>query len=126
MFADSGQPSQAASQNFLEIPHPCAPTTSGRIKLTGVGSVYPQTLGFVPDSGNTLPSVIRGVDSLPARSEGYELVRVVVFGSTYGIQYTIRWLWGLHFAQISEWSFPIPAPGSSEMMSIVTKRIPLA
>lgn len=88
--------------------------------------IYSQTLGFVPSSGDTLPSVIRGVDSLPARSDGYELVRVVIFGSSYGINYTIRWLYGLSFAQISEWSFPIPAPGSSEMMSIVTKRIPLA
>jgi TctA family transporter len=87
--------------------------------------VYSQTLGFVPDSGNTLPSVIPGTDSLPVRFDGCELVRVVVFGSTYGIQYTIRWLYGLHFAQVSEWSFPMPAPGSSEMMSIVTKRIPL-
>jgi hypothetical protein len=86
--------------------------------------VYSQTLGFVPESGNTLPSVIPGVDSLPACSDGYELVRVVVFGSNYGVNYTIRWLWGLHFAQISEWSVPLPAPGSSEMMSIVTKRIP--
>jgi hypothetical protein len=84
-----------------------------------------QTLGFVPESGNTLPSVIPCVDSLPPCSDGYELVRVVVFGSHYGINYTIRWLWGLNFAQISEWSFPMPAPGSSEMMSIVTKRIPL-
>nr|MCU0543512.1 hypothetical protein [Oscillatoriaceae cyanobacterium Prado104] len=70
------------------------------------------------------PSVIRGVDSLPAFSDGSELVRVVIFGSNYGIKYTIGWLYGLNFAQISEWSFPIPAPGSGEMMSIVTKRIP--
>ena len=83
-----------------------------------------QTLGFVPSSGNTLPSAIGGADSLPARPEGYELVRVVIFGSNYGVNYVIRWLWGLSFAQISEWSFPIPAPGSSELMSIATKRIP--
>jgi hypothetical protein len=87
--------------------------------------VFTKTLGFVPKSGDTLPSVIPGVDTLPPCSDGYELVRVVVFGSNYGINYTIRWLWGLNFAQISEWSVPIPAPGSSEMMSIVTKRIPL-
>lgn len=86
--------------------------------------VYSQTLGFVPGSSDTLPSVIPGADSLPPCSDGYELVRVVVFGSNYGIKYTIRWLHGLNFAQISEWSFPMPAPGSSEMMSIVTKRIP--
>ena len=87
-------------------------------------SIDSQTLGFVPEPGNTLPSVIPGAHSLPARFEDSELVRVVVFGSNYGIRYTIRWLYGLNFAQVSEWSFPMPAPGSSEMMSIVTKRIP--
>lgn len=85
-----------------------------------------QTQGFVPGSGGTLPSVIPSVDRLPSCSDGYELVRVVIFGSNYGIRYTIRWLYGLSFAQISEWSIPMPAPGSSEMMSIITKRIPLA
>jgi hypothetical protein len=83
-----------------------------------------QTQGFVPGPGGTLPSVIPGVDRLLPCSDGYELVRVVIFGSNYGIHYTIRWLYGLNFAQISEWSPPIPAPGSSEMMSIITKRIP--
>lgn len=36
-------------------------------------SVDSQTLGFVPESGNTLPSFIPGADSLPAHPEGYEL-----------------------------------------------------
>ncbi|NJL67295.1 MAG: hypothetical protein HC894_11920 [Microcoleus sp. SM1_3_4] len=89
-------------------------------------SIDSRVLGFVPESGGTLPSVIPGTNSLPHRPEGYELVRVVVFGSSYGIHYTIRWLWGLNFAHISEGRVPMPAPGSSEMMSIVTKRIPLA
>jgi hypothetical protein len=38
MFADSGQPSQAASQNFLEIPNPRVTTTSGRLEVTDVRS----------------------------------------------------------------------------------------
>ena len=87
--------------------------------------VYWQTLGFLPGEGDALPSVIPGADSLPARCDGYELVRVVIYGSSYGINYTIRWLHKLNFAQIGEWSFPMPTPGSSEMMSIATKRIPL-
>lgn len=36
MFADSGQPPQAARQNFLEIPNPRVITTSGRIEVTDV------------------------------------------------------------------------------------------
>jgi hypothetical protein len=103
--------------------------TNFGIKWETIPSFWPQlidsqTLGFAPSSGGTLPSFIPSVDSLPACSDGYELVRVVIFGSNYGINYTIRWLYGLKFAQISEWSVPMPAPGSSEMMSIVTKQIP--
>ncbi|MEG5175192.1 hypothetical protein [Microcoleus sp. B3-D7] len=36
--------------------------------------VYSPNLDFVPSSGDTLPSVIPGVDSLPAQSDGYERV----------------------------------------------------
>ena len=87
---------------------------------------YSQTLGFVPGEGDTLPSFIPGMDSLPARSDGYEVVRVVIYGSPYGITYTIRWLYTLNFAQVTEWSFLMPVPnGDGEYMSIVTKRIPL-
>ncbi|MFB2979093.1 hypothetical protein [Microseira sp. BLCC-F43] len=86
--------------------------------------VCSQTQGFVPGGGDTLPSVIPGVDSLPARSDGYEVVRVVIYGSPYGITYTIRWLYALNFAQVTEWSFLMPSR-NGEYMSIVTKRIPL-
>lgn len=86
--------------------------------------VYAQTRSFVPGVGDTLPSVIPGVDNLPAPCDGYEVVRVMVFGSHYGVNYTIRWLYRLQFAQVSEWSFLMPAP-NGEVMSILTKRIPL-
>ena len=46
--------------------------------------VYSQTLGFVPGEGDTLPSVIPGLDSLPPTGD-YELVRVMIFGSSYGV-----------------------------------------
>jgi hypothetical protein len=83
-----------------------------------------QTLGFVPGGGDTLPSVIPGLDSLPPPTGEYEFVRVMIFGSSYGVTYTIRWLYALKFAQVSEWSFLMPAP-NGEYMSILTKRIPL-
>jgi len=85
---------------------------------------YTQTPCFVPGNGETLPSFIPGVDSLPAPTGDYELVRVMIFGSSYGVNYTIRWLYTLKFAQISEWSFLMPAP-NGEFMTILTKRIPL-
>lgn len=86
--------------------------------------VYGQTQGFVPGKGDTLPPVIPASDTLPAPTGDYELVRVMVFGSHYAVNYTIRWLYRLNFAQVSEWSFLMPAP-NGEVMSIVTKRIPL-
>lgn len=82
-------------------------------------------LNFVPNPDDTLPSFIRGVDNSPAQSDGCERVRVMVFGSSYGVTYAIRWLYRLQFAHISEWSFLMPAPSEGEFMSIVTKRIPL-
>jgi hypothetical protein len=88
--------------------------------------VYSQNLDFVPSLDDTLPSVIPGVNSLPVQSDGYERVRIMVFGSSYGVTYTIRWLYRLQFAHISEWSFLMPAPSEGEFMSIVTKRIPLS
>lgn len=87
---------------------------------------YSQHLDFVPSSDDTLPSVIPGTNSFPAQSDGCERVRVMVFGSSYGVTYTIRWLYRLQFAHISEWSFLMPAPTEGEFMSIVTKRIPLS
>ena len=88
--------------------------------------VYSQNLDFVPSPDDTLPSVIPGINSLPAQSDGYERVRIMVFGSSYGVTYTIRWLYRLQFAHISEWSFLMPAPNEGEFMSIITKRIPVS
>ena len=87
--------------------------------------VYSQNLNFVPNPDDTLPSVIRGMDSLPAHSDGYERVRIMVFGSSYGVTYAISWLYRLQFAHISEWSPLMPANREGEFMSILTKRIPL-
>jgi hypothetical protein len=86
--------------------------------------VYAQTLGFVPGGGDTLPSVIPALDTLPGSRGDRELVRIMIFGSPYAVNYTIRWLFKLDFAQVNEWSFLMPA-GNGEFMSIVTKRIPL-
>ena len=44
-----------------------------------------QTQSFVPGSGDTLPSVIPGLDTLPVRTGDYESVRVVIYGSPYGV-----------------------------------------
>jgi hypothetical protein len=83
-----------------------------------------QGQGFLFGGSAEAFSVIPVADTLPAPTGNHELVRVMVFGSPYGVNYTIRWLYTLNFAQVSEWSFLLPAP-NGEFMSIVTKRIPL-
>jgi hypothetical protein len=100
-------------------------TVRGILHFSPPQLFYSQTLGFVPGGGDTLLSVLPTADSLPAPTGNYESVRVVIYGSPYGVNYTIRWLYRLQFAQVSEWSFLIPAPNPGEVMSIVTKRIPL-
>ncbi|GET44045.1 hypothetical protein MiSe_88710 [Microseira wollei NIES-4236] len=42
--------------------------------------VYAQTVGFVPGGGDTLPSVVPALDTLPAPRGDRELVRVMIFG----------------------------------------------
>lgn len=106
-------------------------TTNFDIRLARTPSfrpqfVYSQNLDFVPSPDDTLPSIIPGLNSLPAQSDGCERVRIMVFGSSYGVTYTIRWLYRLQFAHINEWSLLMPAPSEGEFMSILTKRIPLS
>ncbi len=60
--------------------------------------VYSQTRSLVPGGGDTLPSFISAADSLPGSTGDYESVRVVIYGSPYGVSYTIRWLYALRFA----------------------------
>lgn len=72
----------------------------------------------------TLPcSSLPSADSLPVGTDNYEVVRVLVIGSHRGVNSTIRTLHVLRFAQVKDWSSLLPAPGSGEVMSILTRRI---
>jgi hypothetical protein len=62
-------------------------------------------------------------DTLPAETDDYEIVKVLVISSHKGVTFTIHTLYALRFAQISEWSPLLPAPNSGEVMSILTRRI---
>ncbi|MGB3239282.1 MAG: hypothetical protein WBB29_13370 [Geitlerinemataceae cyanobacterium] len=63
------------------------------------------------------------VDSSPASPDEYEIVRILAIGSPWGVNSTIRTLYSLGFAQISEWSPLLPAPNSGDVMSILTRRL---
>ena len=74
-------------------------------------------------SGNFPFVPLEAADSLLAGTDDYEVVRVLVIGSHRGVTSTIRKLYVVWFAQISEWSPLLPAPASGEVMSILTRRI---
>ncbi|MFB2978882.1 hypothetical protein ACE1CM_22170, partial [Microseira sp. BLCC-F43] len=74
-------------------------------------------------SGNFPFVPLEAGDSLLAGTDDWELVRVLVIGSHRGVNSTIRTLYVVRFAQIDEWSPLLPAPGSGQVMSILTRRI---
>lgn len=75
------------------------------------------------ESGKFPYSSLPATDSLLAGTDDYEVVRVLVIGSQRGVNSTIRTLYVVRFAHISEWSPLLPAPTSGEVMSILTRRI---
>ncbi len=58
-------------------------------------------------------------------ASGNEYVKVMVVGSRKGIDMIIKRLCSLGFAQVSEWSPPVPYEDSGEMMRLVRKKVSL-
>jgi hypothetical protein len=56
---------------------------------------------------------------------GNEYVKVMVIGSRKGIDLIIKRLCCLGFAEVSEWSPPVPYEDSGEMMRLVRKKVSL-
>jgi hypothetical protein len=56
---------------------------------------------------------------------GQEYVKVMVVGSRKGIDIIIKRLHKLGFAEVSEWSRPVPYEYSGEMMRLVRKKVSL-
>ncbi|WGV26036.1 hypothetical protein [Halotia branconii] len=80
------------------------------------------TKSFLADAFQaTAPSVSSSVlaETIPNR----ESVKVVIFGSTAGVNNTILTLYKLGFAQVNEWSPLLPSPNPGEVMSILTRYI---
>ena len=82
-----------------------------------------QVKSLLSQTGDTLHSVSPVADTLPTILDEWEIVRVMVIGSLRGVNSTIHLLHVLGFAQVGDWSRLLPAPNSSEVMSILTRRI---
>ncbi|MDY6940248.1 MAG: hypothetical protein SWY16_21655 [Cyanobacteriota bacterium] len=73
-------------------------------------------------TGETCP--LPSTDCSHNSPDEYENVRLLAIGSPAGVNATIRTLYVLGFAQISDWSPLLPAPNSGDVMSILTRRLP--
>ncbi|HAZ45231.1 MAG TPA: hypothetical protein DDW76_06635 [Cyanobacteria bacterium UBA11369] len=82
-----------------------------------------QLKSLLSQTGDTLDSHSRVGDTLPTILDEWEILRVMVIGSHRGVTSTIHLLHVLGFAQVGDWSRLLPAPNSSEVMSILTRRI---
>lgn len=67
------------------------------------------------------------VPTQPSTNSGYgqEFVKVMVVGSRKGIDIIIKRLCCLGFAEMSEWSPPVPYEDSDEMMRLARKKVSL-
>ncbi|HAX79086.1 MAG TPA: hypothetical protein DCY88_25485 [Cyanobacteria bacterium UBA11372] len=74
-------------------------------------------------TGDGLRSHTSVADTQPSILDEWELLRVMVIGSHRGVTSTIHLLHVLGFAQVGDWSRLLPAPNSSQVMSILTRRI---
>ena len=72
----------------------------------------------------SLPMADCSPHSQDESQDEYEIVRILAIGSAAGVNSTIRTLYLLGFAQISDWSPLLPAPNSGDVMSILTRRLP--
>lgn len=65
-------------------------------------------------------------DSLLARSDGRETVKVMVIGSPRAVENTIRWLYLRGFAELYEWSPMQPTQNPGEVMSLMRRLLSLS
>ncbi|MEP0968517.1 hypothetical protein NC999_18185 [Leptolyngbya sp. GB2-A1] len=59
----------------------------------------------------------------PAAEPGREVIRILVVGSTYGVERIIHELYRLGFAEVREWSKPQPTGRINEIMRVLTRYV---
>lgn len=87
-----------------------------------LSSLFLQNLS---QSASTTPPDPTPLNFSPQPSPNREPLRVLVIGSRQGVTSTIQTLYRLGFAPVNEWSPLLPAPSSGEVMSILTRYLPL-
>ena len=63
------------------------------------------------------------VSSLDSTSENRDRLRVLVIGTPERVTETIHTLEKLRYAEVRSWSPLLPVPNSTEVMSILTRRL---
>lgn len=77
---------------------------------------------FLPNDGE-LPATEVSIQAATDPVSGKEFIKVMVIGSRKGINSIIKTLHRLRFAEVREWSPPIPYGNSGEMMSLLRRQI---
>jgi hypothetical protein len=70
-----------------------------------------------------LPSAEVDISASTAPVPEKKFVKVMVIGSRKGITSVIKMLHHLRFAEVREWSPPVPYEDSGELMSLLRKKV---
>ena len=77
---------------------------------------------FLPNRSE-FPSTEVSIQASTEPVSGKEFIKIMVIGSPKGISSIIKTLHRLRFADVREWSPPIPYGTSGEMMSLLRRQI---
>ena len=77
---------------------------------------------FLDDSSKT-PAIEVSLTTSPQTNPSRETVKILVIGSSTGVNNIIYTLYRLGFAEVSEWSSLQPTPNHGEVMSILIRHL---
>lgn len=94
--------------------------------MNNQGNLFPSLIfqNFSTSASNQPPPPVL-INPSPELPFNREPLRVLLIGSRRGVTGTIQTLYRLSFAEVQEWSPLLPAPSSGEVMSILTRYLPV-
>ena len=80
---------------------------------------------FQPSTQGAVASTVCADSTAPSPlpAARYETVRHMVFGSVGAVQYTIKLLYKLNYADPNDWSKPVPTGQPNEVVVVLTKKV---
>lgn len=79
---------------------------------------------LTPDTANAMVSEVQTAVTLePTDEPNRETVRILVRGSSVGVQRVVHELYRVGFAEVHEWSKPQPTGQTNEVMRILTRYV---